>query len=85
MRVPLKHVASATKVLASGEKVTYDYCWRGGPKLRGKPGSPEFVQSYEKAHRERRAPDPSIFKSIITGYLASSDFTGLRDRTREDS
>jgi hypothetical protein len=55
MRVSLMGIASATKILASGEKVTYYYAWRGGPKLLGKPGSPEFVQSYEKAHRERHA------------------------------
>jgi integrase len=84
MRVPLKGIASATKILASGEKVTYYYAWRGGPQLRGQPGSPELVQSYEKAHRESCAPDPSLFKAIIAGYLASSDFTGLRDRTKED-
>ena len=42
------------------------------------------MQSYEKAHRERHAPDPSLFKSIIAGYLVSSDFTGLRDRTKSD-
>ena len=56
MRVSLKGIASATKILASGEKVTYYYAWRGGPKILGAPGSPEFLQSYEKAHRERHAP-----------------------------
>src|SRR5262245_50820171 len=84
MRVRLKHVASATKVLARGEKVTYYYAWRGGPRLQGKPGSPEFVQSYEKAHRELRAPDSSVFKSIITDYLASKDFDVLQPRTKSD-
>ena len=58
MRVPLKGIASATKMLASGERVTYHYAWRGGPKLRGEPGPPEFIQSYEKAHRERHTPTP---------------------------
>src|SRR6478672_3298580 len=84
MRVPLKGIASATKILASGEKVTYYYAWRGGPQLRGQPGSPEFVQAYEKAHRERHTPDPSLFKSIIAGYLASPEFGDVRDRTKAD-
>ena len=35
MRVHLKGVASATKRLADGRKVTYYYAWRGGPKLEG--------------------------------------------------
>jgi integrase len=84
MRVPLKGIASATKILASGEKITYYYAWRGGPQLRGKPGSPEFVQSYERAHRERHTPDPSLFKSVIAGYLASPEFGDVRDRTKAD-
>jgi hypothetical protein len=48
MRVKLKGVA--TKLLASGEKVTYYYAWRGGTQLGGQPDSPEFVQMqrYEK-------------------------------------
>ena len=70
--------------LATGEKVTYYYAWRGGPRLSGAPGSPEFVQSYEKAHRERRVPDPSLFKSIIASYLASPEFGDLRARTKLD-
>ena len=37
MRVNLKGIASATKVLASGEKVTYYYAWRGGPRFDGLP------------------------------------------------
>jgi integrase len=84
MRVKLPHIASATKVLASGEKVTYHYAWRGGPRLRGEPGSAEFLLSYEQAHRERRSPDSSLFKAIITAYLASKEFGGLRERTKSD-
>jgi hypothetical protein len=33
---------------------------------------------------ERRTSDPSTFKAIITDYLASKDFTELRDRTKRD-
>jgi integrase len=84
MRVSLKRIASATKILASGEKVTYYYAWRGGPRLSGKPGSSEFIQSYERAHRERHAPDPSLFKSIIAGYLGSPEFADVRARTKSD-
>ena len=84
MRVKLKGIASATKILASGEKVNYYYAWRGGPRLNGEPGSPEFMLSYDRALRERRSPDSSVFKSIITDYLASKAFDGLRDRTKSD-
>jgi integrase len=84
MWTKLPRIASATKILATGEKVTYYYAWRGGPRLRGQPGTPEFVSSYEQAYRERRAPESSIFKAIIADYLASRDFTDLRDRTKSD-
>jgi integrase len=84
LRVNLPGVASATKELATGEKVTYYYAWRGGPRLKGEPGTPEFVSSYEQAHRERVTPDGSVFKSIIADYLSSRAFTDLRDRTKSD-
>src|SRR5205809_4977647 len=38
---------------------TYYYAWRGGPRLRGEPGSPEFHASYNEAIQERRTPDRS--------------------------
>jgi integrase len=84
VRVKLTGIASATKVLASGEKVTYYYAWRGGPGLKGEPDSPEFILSYEQAHRERHTPDSSVLKAIIADYLASKQFDGLRDRTKAD-
>lgn len=84
MRVKLPGIASATKILATGEKVTYYYAWRGGPRLDGEPGTPEFVLSYEQARRERHAPTSAVLKAIIVDYLASDDFLGLRDRTKAD-
>jgi hypothetical protein len=76
VRVKLKGIASATKLLATGEKVTYFYAWRGGPRLKGEPGSPEFISSYEQAHRDGRSPDTSVFKAIISDYLASKELGG---------
>jgi integrase len=84
VRVKLKGIASATKLLATGEKVTYFYAWRGGPRLKGELGSPEFILSYEQALRERRLPNSSVFKAIIADYVASKEFEGLRERTKSD-
>jgi integrase len=61
---------------------TYYYAWRGGPRLRGKPGTPEFVASYNEAIANRRAPDTSRFKSLVTLYKASNDYKKLADSTR---
>jgi hypothetical protein len=32
---------------------TYYYAWRHGPRLRGEPGSPEFMRDYGKAKQQR--------------------------------
>jgi integrase len=70
--------------LATGTTVIYHYAWRGGPRLVGEPGSPEFVASYTAAHQTRRQPDGSTFHSVIVGYKASQDFAGLKSRTKSD-
>jgi integrase len=84
MRVRLKGIATTTAMLASGDRITYYYAWRGGPRLIGQPGSPEFLASYEAAYRNRRTPNPSLFRSVIVGYRASQDFKRLRQRTASD-
>src|SRR5262245_13718165 len=84
MRVRLKGIHSVKVKLASGEPATYYYAWRGGPRLVGEPGSPEFLASYTAAHHSRRQPDAAIFQSVIAGYKASEDFRGLQPRTKSD-
>jgi len=59
VKVDLKRIAKAT---AKGR--TYYYAWRGGPRLRGDPGSREFMASYHEAHENQRAPNNSRFRSI---------------------
>lgn len=49
MRVRLKGIHTAIVKRADGAKRTYHYAWRGGPRLVGKPGSPEYVTSYYAA------------------------------------
>jgi integrase len=62
----------------------YYYAWRGGPRLVGEPGSPEFIASYTAAHASRREPDRASFHSVISGYKASQDFLGLSERSQSD-
>jgi integrase len=75
--IKLKGIA---KVTAKGR--TYYYAWRGGPPLRGEPGTPAFVASYNEAVANARAPDKSRFRSLIVAYKASKDYKGLADTTR---
>jgi hypothetical protein len=84
VRVRLKGIHCTICTLAGGERVTYYYAWRGGPRLAGEPGSPEFLTSYETAHRSCRTPDSSLFQSVIVAYRTSAEFAKLRDRTQAD-
>jgi integrase len=84
MRVDLKGVHKVDKRLASGEVVTYWYAWRSGPRLKGEPGSPEFIASYAAAHRSRCEPNAANFHSVIVAYKKSTDYAKLRPRTRAD-
>jgi integrase len=68
------------RVTAKGR--TYIYAWRGGPRLRGEPGSLEFMASYNEAIEERRTPDTSRFRSLVTLYKASADYKALADSTK---
>ena len=56
VRVTLKGINSITKKLADGTTRTYWYAWKGGPSLRGKPGTPEFIASYNEAVARKVAP-----------------------------
>ena len=79
VKVELKGIA---KVTAKGR--TYWYAWRGGPRLRGEPGSPEFHASYNEAIADRRTPDTGRFKSLVALYRASNDYKGLAESTRKN-
>jgi hypothetical protein len=79
LRVHLKGIHRVKVRLA-----TYYYAWRGGPRLVGEPGSPEFLASYMAAHATRREPDQASFHSVIVGYRQSQDFIGLKPRTKSD-
>jgi integrase len=79
VKIELRGIA---KVTAKGR--TYYYAWRGGPRLRGEPGSPEFMASYNEAIEDRRAPDPARFHSVVVRYKSSADYKSLADSTRRN-
>ena len=84
MRVRLKGINCATKRLADGRRVTYWYAWRNGPLLRGEPGTPEFIASYNEAVARKVTPSADVLFSILQGFQASEAFRGLAERTRQD-
>lgn len=77
VKADLKGVASAT---AKGK--TYYYAWRGGPRLPGEPGSPEFVVAYHEAHAARRQTPQGQMRALVTLYRASPAYTGLAASTK---
>jgi len=84
MRVNLKGIHSAHAVLADGTKIIYWYAWRGGPRLRGGPGTPEFIASYNEAAAQRAPMPESRLQFLIDRFQQSGEFRTLRVRTRFD-
>jgi integrase len=82
MRVRLKGLNSITKKLADGTRRAYYYAWKGGPPLSGEPGTPEFIHSYNEAIARKVVVPRGTLLSLMQGYQASEDFTGLADSTR---
>ena len=83
-RIRLKGLNSRRKKLADGSLVTYWYAWKGGPRLRGELGSPEFISSYHEAVTAKKAAPVGTLLSLIQAYQGSAEFSSLRDRTRRD-
>lgn len=77
MKVDLRGIAT---VRAKGR--TYHYAWRGGPRLRGEPGSPEFMAFFNEAIENRRTPDKSRFRFVVTDYKGSGEYKKLAESTR---
>jgi len=72
MRVRLRGINSYTARLADGTTRTYWYAWKGGPRLRGKPGTPEFIASYNEAAASRAI------------YMGWRDRLALKSRRQAD-
>lgn len=73
-----------SKRLADGSRVTYFYAWKGGPRLPGKPGDPEFMDAYNEAvSRKRKQPEGTI-QAVLNSYQESPKFEDLSERTRKD-
>jgi len=84
MRVRLKGINSRRKTLANGREITYWYAWKGGPRLPGNPGDPEFVAAYNEAVASKVKPKRGTLQSILNAFQDSSDWFDLADRTQLD-
>lgn len=85
MRVRLKGINSKRKRLADGRFRTYWYAWKGGPPLRGEPGTPEFIASFNAAAATKVAPSSGTLLTLLFQFQDSAEFQfGISPRTRKD-
>ena len=84
MRVILKGINSYAAKLADGTTKTYWYAWKGGPRLQGEPGTPEFIASYNEAAAQKIKPPVGKLLSLLQAYQASENFRQLAPRTQDD-
>jgi integrase len=84
MRLLLKGIHTVRMKLASGETHTYYYAWRGGPRLSGRAGSPEFVKSYNDALAQLKAPPTGQLKYLIAKFKKSDEYNSKAPRTKAD-
>lgn len=80
--VRLKGLNRVRKRLKDGREVVYWYAWKGGPKLEGKLGSPEFVASYNRAVADRKSPRNDTLAGLVAQYRASPEYAKLSDTTK---
>lgn len=64
------------KVTAKGK--TYYYAWRGkgAPRLKGEPGSPEFIASLQEAQQGRKRGDKAKMSGLCAMFRASDAWNG---------
>ena len=84
MRMRLKGLNKVSKRLADGTLVTYYYAFKGGPRLPGRPGDPEFIAAYAAATHEKITPRSDRLQSVLNAYQDSPKFLDLAIRTRRD-
>lgn len=80
----LKGLNKVTVTLASGKRVTYWYAWKGGPRLDGQPGTPEFVASFNRAVAARKTPKRDNLASLVGQFRSSPEFARMADSTQAE-
>jgi integrase len=83
VRLDVQGVHRVTKRLASGAVAVYHYAWRGGPRLPGEPGSPEFLAALTAAQTEAPKHHAGTLQEVFNAYEHSQSFTTLSDATRQ--
>lgn len=84
MRIKIRGLNRVRKRLSDGVEVVYYYAWKGGPRLEGAPGSPEFMEAYSEAIASRQRKPANVLTTLLDAYESSAEFCALAERTRTD-
>lgn len=80
--VRLKGLNQITKRRADGSRVTYWYAWKGGPRLPGKPGDPDFIAAYNAALATRKSSgQDDTLAGLVRRFRASAEFKQFASTT----
>lgn len=60
----------------------YYYAWRGGPRITGEPGTPEFLASFAELKNPLASADRRKVSTWVSLYQDSDDFKGLAPTTK---
>jgi|TARA_R100000501_G_scaffold10060_3_gene19946 integrase len=86
MKVELTGINTVRAKLASGRVAIYHYHRASGRRLKGEPGSLDFMASWQAAEASitRSNRNFGTLQQVIQDYIESSAFTGLRMSTQKD-
>lgn len=84
MQVRLRGINTVRKRRPDGTVQVYYYAWKGGPRLPGRPGDPEFIAAYKDAHTRKASAPTDTLLSILNAYQNSQKFSDLAPRTQSD-
>jgi integrase len=82
--VSLKGINRVRTRLAGGKVATYYYAWKGGPRLPGKPGDPEFIAAFNAAIADRAPSAQSTLAGLVHLYKSKPEYLNLAASTRKE-
>src|SRR5579864_1727921 len=61
----------------------YYYAWKGGPRIEGEFGTPEFLASYQQACLTKSKAPTGTLLELMQAYQAAPEFTEKAVSTKE--
>jgi integrase len=87
--VVVKGIHTVKRKLASGQIRVHYYAWRGGPKMKSKPFTPEFAAEQARHKAEASGKPSDTLETLIDFFTGpekqrSPDFLALAESTQAD-